>query len=84
MGQYFLALICDPKPRAKLEQVPAGLDAIKPELASLGAQFISLINYNQTVYGPFYANIMKQLIFSISQPTAQPPEDAAQDSVTSK
>lgn len=84
--QYFMALICDPKPQAKLEQVPAGLTAIKPELALLGAKFVSLVNYNKAVYGPFYADIIKKLIFSnISPPppAANPPQDTAQDSAAS-
>ncbi|KAL3048180.1 hypothetical protein OYC64_006870 [Pagothenia borchgrevinki] len=82
--QYFMALICDPKPQSKLEQVPVGLTAIKPELALLGARFISLVNYNKTVYGPTYGGILRKLIFSSSPPPANPPQDTAQDSVTSK
>ncbi|XP_018541161.1 T-complex protein 11-like protein 2 [Lates calcarifer] len=81
--QYFMALICDPKPQAKLEQVPAGLTAIKPELSFMGAKFISLVNYNKTVYGPFYADIMRKLMFSSSPPAENPPQNVAQHSVTS-
>ncbi|XP_023263998.1 T-complex protein 11-like protein 2 [Seriola lalandi dorsalis] len=81
--QYFMALICDPKPQAKLDQVPAGLTAIKPELALMGAKFISLVNYNRLVYGPFYADIIKKLMFGSSPPAANPPQNAAHDSVTS-
>lgn len=81
--QYFKALICDPKPQVKLEQVPAGLTAIKPELASLGAKFVSLVNYNKTVYGPFYADIIRKLMFSSSPPATNPPQDTAQESVSS-
>uniref|UniRef100_A0A3Q2VZ03 T-complex 11, testis-specific-like 2 n=1 Tax=Haplochromis burtoni TaxID=8153 RepID=A0A3Q2VZ03_HAPBU len=80
--QYFMALIFDPKPQSKIEQVPAGLTAIKPELAIIGAKFISLVNYNKTVYGPFYADILRKLMFSNSQPAANPPQNTAQDSVT--
>ncbi|XP_030576114.1 T-complex protein 11-like protein 2 [Archocentrus centrarchus] len=80
--QYFMALICDPKPQSKLEQIPAGLTAIKPELAIIGAKFISLVNYNKTVYGPFYADILRKLMFSNSPPVASPPQNTAQDSVT--
>lgn len=83
MQQYFMALICDPKPQAKLEQVPAGLTAIKPELALMGAKFISLVNYNRLVYGPFYADIIKKLMFGGSPPAADPPQSTAQDSVAS-
>uniref|UniRef100_A0A665WH87 T-complex 11, testis-specific-like 2 n=1 Tax=Echeneis naucrates TaxID=173247 RepID=A0A665WH87_ECHNA len=68
--QYFMVLICDLKPQAKLEQVPAGLTIIKPELAVMGAKFISLINYNRLVYGPFYADIIKKLMFIASNTTA--------------
>ncbi|XP_069021003.1 T-complex protein 11-like protein 2 [Embiotoca jacksoni] len=81
--QYFKALICDPKPRVKLEQVPAGLAAVKPELAMLGAKFISLVNYNKAVYGPFYADIIRKLMFSSSPAAGRPPQDTAQDSVVS-
>ncbi|XP_042260035.1 T-complex protein 11-like protein 2 isoform X1 [Thunnus maccoyii] len=80
--QYFMTLICDPKSQAKLEQVPAGLTAIKPELALMGAKFISLVNYNKTVYGPFYADIIRKLMFSSSPPATNPPQDTTQDSVT--
>uniref|UniRef100_A0A3Q0R0R8 T-complex 11, testis-specific-like 2 n=1 Tax=Amphilophus citrinellus TaxID=61819 RepID=A0A3Q0R0R8_AMPCI len=80
--QYFMALICDPKPQSKLEQIPAGLTAIKPELAIIGAKFISLVNYNKTVYGPFYADILRKLMFSNSPSVASPPQNTAQDSVT--
>ncbi|XP_031714793.1 T-complex protein 11-like protein 2 [Anarrhichthys ocellatus] len=81
--RFFTVLIWDPKPKIKLEQVPAGLTAIKPELALMGAQFISLVNYNKSVYGPFYADIIRKLMFSSSPPAANPPQDTALDSVTS-
>lgn len=82
--QYFMALICDPKPQAKLEQVPAGLTAIKPELILIGSRFISLVSYNKSVYGPFYADIIRKLLFSNSNPPAGiPPPSMAQESVTS-
>ncbi|XP_029019152.1 T-complex protein 11-like protein 2 [Betta splendens] len=82
--QYFRMLVCDPKPQAKFEQVPSGLTALKPELALMGAKFISLVNYNKTVYGPFYADIIRKLMFSSSSPSpGNPPQDTAQDAVTS-
>lgn len=83
MQQYFKALICDPRPQVKLEQVPAGLTAIKPELTSLGAKFISLVKYNKTVYGPFYADIIRKLMLSSNPPAPNPPQDTAQGSVSS-
>ncbi|XP_034529964.1 T-complex protein 11-like protein 2 isoform X1 [Notolabrus celidotus] len=82
--QYFMALIFAPKPELKLEQVPAGLTAIKPELVLIGAKFNSLVDYNKMVYGPFYADIIRKLLFSDSPPAANPPQDPPQDPVTSK
>ncbi|KAK9525757.1 hypothetical protein VZT92_016439 [Zoarces viviparus] len=81
--RFFTDLIWDPKPKIKLEQVPAGLTAIKPELALMGSQFIFLVNYNKSVYGPFYADIIRKLMFSSSPPPANPPQDTAQDSLAS-
>ena len=72
-----MALICDPKPQLKLEQVPAGLTAIKPELALMGDNFISLVNYNKAVYGPYYADIIKKLMFSSSSSSPPAAEAAA-------
>ncbi|KAK7886126.1 hypothetical protein WMY93_025747 [Mugilogobius chulae] len=62
--QYFRMLICDAKPQGKLEQVPAGLTIIKHDLMPLAAKFLSLVNYNKTVYGPYYADIIRRLMFS--------------------
>lgn len=75
--QYFMMLICSPKPQAKLDQVPAGLTFIQPELALMGAKFITLVNYNKSVYGPFYADIIRKLMFS--PPAANSPQSTAQD-----
>ncbi|CAL8318792.1 unnamed protein product [Lota lota] len=77
--QYFLSLISAPKPLARLDQVPAGLTAIKPELSSLAARFMALVDYNRRVYGPFYSRILKKLMFDDappSLPTAPPPAAA--------
>lgn len=82
--QYFKMLIFDPKPQLKLEHVPAGLTVIKPELTSLGAKFVSLVNYNKNVYGPFYADIIRKLMFGGSPSAATHPQDTAQKSVPSK
>lgn len=82
--QYFMVLISDPKPQAKLEQVPTGLTVVKPELILMGAKFIFLVNYNKAVYGPYYADIIRKLMFSSSQPAGNRPQEMTQDSVSSK
>ncbi|XP_028307580.1 T-complex protein 11-like protein 2 [Gouania willdenowi] len=78
---FFRAVLTDPKPQARLEQTPAGLTSIKPELVTLGSKFTTLVNYNRSVYGPFYANIMKTLMFNGSLPTPIPPQSPSQDCV---
>lgn len=83
MQQFYKGIIFDPKPQAKLEQVPAGLTAIQPELTSLGTKFISLVNYNKTVYGPFYADILRKLISVSTSPAANPAPDPTQESISS-
>ncbi|XP_037551564.1 T-complex protein 11-like protein 2 [Nematolebias whitei] len=80
--QYFMGVLSDPKPQVKLEEVPVGLAAVKPELTLIGKNFISLVNYNRAVYGPFYANIIRKLLFSNDPPPANLPQDPAQDSVS--
>ncbi|XP_056132366.1 T-complex protein 11-like protein 2 isoform X2 [Lampris incognitus] len=81
--QYFMTLISAPEPLTKLEQVPAGLTAIKPELASLGAKFIALANYNRRVYGRFYSGILRKLMFSDAPPAQTPAQDPAESPAVS-
>ncbi|XP_014844920.1 PREDICTED: T-complex protein 11-like protein 2 isoform X1 [Poecilia mexicana] len=75
--QYFRLLLSDPKNQTKLEEVSASLTAIKPELVAIGKTFISLINYNRAVYGPFYMDIIRKLLFGSSPPTPIPQQQQA-------
>ncbi|KAM4711611.1 T-complex protein 11-like protein 2 isoform 1-T3 [Anableps anableps] len=75
--QYFMLLLSDPKNQTKLEEVTASLTAIKPELVAIGKTFISLIDYNRTVYGPFYVDIIRKLLFGSSPPTPSPHQEQA-------
>ncbi|KAJ0012559.1 hypothetical protein NQD34_016893 [Periophthalmus magnuspinnatus] len=82
--QYFKMLICDAKPQGKLEQVPAGLTIIKYDLMPVAAQFLSLVNYNKTVYGPYYADIIRRLMFNNAPSEERPSHSAAQETAVSK
>lgn len=82
--QYLKMLICEPKPQGKLEQVPTGLTIIKHDLMSLAAKFLSLVNYNKTVYGPYYADIIRKLMYSNGLPGESPPRTAQQPTTESK
>lgn len=43
--------------------LPGGLSVIQPEMELVGSQFASIVEFNKQVYGPFYANILKKLLF---------------------
>ncbi|KAM4818350.1 T-complex protein 11-like X-linked protein 2 isoform 2-T2 [Thomomys bottae] len=53
--------------RESLLDFPGGLLFIEGELAELGWKFVSLIHYNQHVFSPYYAEILKDII-SPTQP----------------
>lgn len=42
---------------------PGGLIFIKGELEELGWKFVSLMHHNQKVFSPYYAEILKNIIF---------------------
>lgn len=50
---------------SKLQPVlQGGLAHIQTELEMIAAQFVALVNYNMQVYGPFYADILRKVLFS--------------------
>lgn len=71
--QYFRVLVFSSEPQVKLEAVPAGLAAIRAELQTLASRFLQLINYNRTVYSPFYMDVIKKLLFSEGPPLGARP-----------
>lgn len=44
--------------------IPGGLAVIQTEMENIGSQFANIVNLNKQVYGPFYANIFRKLLFS--------------------
>ncbi|XP_005374674.1 PREDICTED: T-complex protein 11-like protein 2 [Chinchilla lanigera] len=60
---YMKSLLCLPAPLKSMPPIPGGLTVIQPELEALGTQFVNLVNLNMQVYGPFYANILRKLLF---------------------
>ncbi|KAM4835520.1 T-complex protein 11 homolog isoform 2-T2 [Thomomys bottae] len=45
-----------------LLDLPGGLTLIEAELAELGQKFVNLTHHNQQVFGPYYTDILKNLI----------------------
>lgn len=60
---YMRSLLSLPSPQKCPPPVPGGLAVIQPELAALGSQYASIVNLNKQVYGPFYAGILRKLLF---------------------
>lgn len=44
--------------------IPGGLTVIQTEIETIGSQYANIVNLNKQVYGPFYANIFRKLLFS--------------------
>lgn len=64
MQQYFKNFLTTPNSHLTPPPIPGGLAMIQPEIAVLGANFVSLVNFNKQVYSPFYMGILKDLLFS--------------------
>lgn len=60
---YMKSLLCLPSAQKSLPPMPGGLDVIQQELEVLGCQYANIVNLNKQVYGPFYANIFRKLLF---------------------
>ncbi|KFO30262.1 T-complex protein 11-like protein 2 [Fukomys damarensis] len=60
---YMKSLLCLPSPPKSMPPIPGGLAVIQQELEALGTQYANIVNLNMQVYGPFYANILRKLLF---------------------
>lgn len=56
-----LAFPCFPK---SMPAVPGGLAVIQTEMETVGSQYAHIVHLNKQVYGPFYANIFRKLLFN--------------------
>ncbi|XP_028935138.1 T-complex protein 11-like protein 2 isoform X1 [Ornithorhynchus anatinus] len=61
---YMKSLLSLPSLQKCMPPVPGGLSIIQPELETIGSQYANIVNLNKQVYGPFYANILRKLIFN--------------------
>ncbi|KAM8776872.1 T-complex protein 11-like protein 2 isoform 1-T3 [Rhynchonycteris naso] len=60
---YMKSLLCHPNPQKGMPPMPGGLAVIQQELEVLGCRYANIVNLNKQVYGPFYANILRKLLF---------------------
>ncbi|XP_030635669.1 T-complex protein 11-like protein 2 [Chanos chanos] len=66
--QYLQVVLSTPNSHKSPPSTPNGLGVIQPELTALAISYVNVVNYNKKVYGPFYVNILKGLLFSDNQP----------------
>uniref|UniRef100_A0A8D0GBQ9 T-complex 11 like 2 n=1 Tax=Sphenodon punctatus TaxID=8508 RepID=A0A8D0GBQ9_SPHPU len=65
---YMKTLLTLPSFQKAMPTIPEGLAVIQTEIESLGSQYAGIVNLNKQVYGTFYANILRKLLFSEASP----------------
>ncbi|XP_058718595.1 T-complex protein 11-like protein 2 isoform X1 [Poecile atricapillus] len=60
---FMRSLLALPSFQKCMPTMPGGLSVIQTEMEFLGSQYASIVNFNKKVYGPFYANILRKLLF---------------------
>lgn len=61
--QGFLQATLEGGPAKRSPELPAALRLVSAELAELGTAFGRIAHFNRTVFGPFYAPILRKLLF---------------------
>ncbi|XP_068800174.1 T-complex protein 11-like protein 2 isoform X2 [Struthio camelus] len=61
---FMKSLLALPSFQKCMPTLPGGLSVIQTEMEFVGSQYASIVNFNKQVYGPFYANILRKLLFS--------------------
>lgn len=61
--QGFLQDMLRGGPAKRSPELPAPLGLLSAELVELGTAFGRIVHFNQTVFGPFYAPILRKLLF---------------------
>ncbi|KAJ7329050.1 hypothetical protein JRQ81_015224 [Phrynocephalus forsythii] len=60
---YMKNLLASPCLQKARPPIPGGLAVIQTEIETIGTQYANIVNLNKQVYGPFYANILRKLLF---------------------
>ncbi|XP_026205107.1 T-complex protein 11-like protein 2 [Anabas testudineus] len=61
--QGFLQAMLKGGPTKRSPELPAPLRHVSAELVELGTAFGRIVHFNRTVFGPFYAPILRKLLF---------------------
>ncbi|XP_075065337.1 T-complex protein 11-like protein 2 isoform X2 [Mixophyes fleayi] len=65
--EYLTTFLCLPYPYKRVPILPGGLASVHKEMEFIGFHYSNIVNFNKQVYGPFYANIFRKLLFSEAQ-----------------
>ncbi|NXY90563.1 T11L2 protein, partial [Alcedo cyanopectus] len=60
---FMRSLLALPSFQNCMPTMPGGLSVIQTEMEFVGSQYASIVNFNKQVYGPFYASILRKLLF---------------------
>ncbi|XP_032368352.1 T-complex protein 11-like protein 2 [Etheostoma spectabile] len=74
--QSFLQAMLQGGPAKRSPELPTPLRLVSAELAELGTAFGQIVHFNRTVFGPFYAPILRKLLFPPGE--AETGEDSRQ------
>ncbi|MBN3303676.1 T11L2 protein, partial [Amia calva] len=66
---YFRSFLCIPNAHVHPPAIPGGLAFIKAELEVLGVLYVNIVNFNKQVYSPFYAGVLRKLLFNEASET---------------
>ncbi|KAM8974149.1 T-complex protein 11-like protein 2 [Pelodytes ibericus] len=61
--EYLSTFLCLPYPYKRVPMTPGGLTSIHTELEFIAFHYANIVHFNKQVYGPFYANIFRKLLF---------------------
>lgn len=61
--QGFLQAMLQGGPTKRSPELPSTLRLLSAELAELGTAFGQIVHFNQSVFGPFYAPILRKVLF---------------------
>lgn len=59
----FLQALLQGGPAKRSPELPSPLRLVSAELADMGMAFGQVVHFNRTVFGPFYAPILRKLLF---------------------
>lgn len=59
---FITTILVDPK--RKDVQIPTGFSLLSTEITELCGQFLRLVNYNRSVFGSYYADLVQELFHS--------------------